>query len=73
VHLEFVIAAATAALVAWTLIRRDQPGRHARSGWSPVRTGGYGLTAEGLAGLPIGPDDDEEFLASLEIPRRPEV
>jgi hypothetical protein len=39
--------------------------RHERAPAGPERAFGYGWTAEGVAHHPIGPDDDPEFMASL--------
>jgi hypothetical protein len=51
--------------VSWLLAGRPSRGRHERARIGPDRADGYGWTAEGLAGHPIGPDDDPEFLAGL--------
>jgi hypothetical protein len=45
--------------------RRVVGRRHERAPAGPERTFGYGWTAEGVAQHPIGPDDDPEFMASL--------
>jgi hypothetical protein len=52
--------------LTWLLTRRTSSSRrHERAPAGPDRADGYGWTAEGVAGHPIGPDDDPEFLAGL--------